>query len=70
MTDDWRNRRVMLSGKRVNDEVEMAANTLYAQGLVFQPAPGLMGPPVGAIRVTQAGKDQLVEWDTQAAGCT
>lgn len=54
--------RVFRDGRRESVVVEMAANVLYARGLVFASA------RTGRILLTKLGDQQLAEWDAQFMG--
>lgn len=66
MTEGWRDRQVLMLGKPVNEATDEAANALYGQRfLVNLPATVISRP---GINLTEAGRDQLAEWDRLAAG--
>lgn len=66
MTEGWRDRQVLMLGKPVNEATDEAANLLYEQGFLVN-LPGNMISH-GGINLTDAGRDQLAEWDRLAAG--
>lgn len=66
MGEGWRDRQMLMLGKPVNEATDAAANALYEQGFLVN-LPGNMISH-GGISLTEAGRDQLAEWDRLAAG--
>lgn len=66
MTEGWRDRQMLMLGKPVNEATDEAANALHEQGFLAN-FPGTVISH-GGIVLTDAGRDQLAEWDRLAAG--
>lgn len=66
MTEGWRDRQMLMLGKPVNEATDEAANALYEQGFLVNLQATVISRP--GINLTEAGRDQLAEWDRLAAG--